>query len=109
LSVLFANALSSINIIKAVDATLTYASFNDKFNLTWTVVDLNGLSYLFSAWFNYKDDAIIFDSDQIAVYKTSTQANTLNFYYNINELTNVDVNSAANASLASQNNILYFN
>jgi hypothetical protein len=109
LSGLFANALSSINIIKAMDATLTYAAFNDKFNLTWTVVDLNGLSYLFSAWFNYKDDAIIFDADQIAVYKTSTQANTLNFYYNINELTNVDVASAANASFASQNNILYFN
>jgi hypothetical protein len=109
LSGLFANALSSINIIKAMDATLTYAAFNDKFNLTWTVVDLNGLSYLFSAWFNYKDDAIIFDADQIAVYKTSTQANTLNFYYNINEITNVDVASAANASFASQNNILYFN
>lgn len=109
LSSLFANALSSINITKIMDATLTYASFNDKFNLTWNAVDLNGLSYLFSAWFGYKNDEIIFDADQIAVYKASTQANTFNFYYALSTLTNVDAATAAQATFATQNNILYFN
>ena len=109
LSSLFANALSSINIARVMDATLTHASFNDKFNLTWNIVDLNGLSYLFSAWFNYKNDEIVFDADQVAVYRASTQANTLNFYYALSGLTSVEVASTANARIASQNNILYFN
>jgi hypothetical protein len=109
LSALFANAVSAVNIIKVMDATLTHAAFNDKFNLTWTAVDLNGMSYLFSAWFDYRNDEIVFDANQIAVYKTSTQANTLNFYYALSSLSNTDTASAAKAAFTNQNNILYFN
>lgn len=109
LSALFSNALTGINFIKISDANLAYASYNNKFNATWTAVDLNGLSYLFSAWFDYKNDEIIFDADQIAVYKTSTNANTFNFYNALSTFANVATASAGNATFATKNNILYFN
>lgn len=109
LSTLFSNALTGINIIKISDANITYAEYNDKFNATWTAVDLNGLSYLFSAWFNYKNSEIIFDADQIAVYKTSTNVNTFNFYYALSSFANVAAASAGNATLTTANNMLYFN
>lgn len=109
LSALFSNALTGINIIKISDANITYALHNNKFNATWTAVDLNGLSYLYSAWFDYKNDEIIFDADQIAVYKTSTNTNTFNFSNALSSLANVATTSAGNASFASSNNILFFN
>lgn len=109
LSSLFSNALTGINIIKISDANIAYASFNNKFNATWTAVDLNGLSYLFSAWFDYKNDEIVFDADQIAIYKTSTNINTFNFYNALSSFANVATASAGNATLVANNNILYFN
>lgn len=109
LSSLFSNALTGINIMQVSDANIAYASYNNKFVATWTAVDLNGLSYLFSAWFDYKNDEIIFDADQIAIYKTSTNVNTFNFYNALSALANVATASAGNATFATNNNILYFN
>ena len=109
LTSLFSNALTGINIIKISDAKLTHASYNNKFNATWTALDLNGLSYLFSAWFNYKNGEIIFDADQIAVYKTSTNTNTFNFYNALSSFVDAVTASTGNATFATDNNILYFN
>ena len=109
LSSLFSNALTGINIMQVSDANIAYASYNNKFVATWTAVDLNGLSYLFSAWFDYKNDEIIFDADQIAVYKTSTTVNTLNFYNALSTFSDAATASAGNATFANNNNILYFN
>lgn len=108
ISSLFCNVLSGINIIQVSDASLTYASLNDKFNATWTAIDLNGLSYIFSAWFDYINDEIVFDADQIAVYKSSTNAETVNFYYSLSTL-GTSVVSAGNVNISQTNNVIFFN
>lgn len=109
ISSLFSSALSAINIVKISDATLTYAQHNDKFNASWIAEDLNGLSYLFTAWFNYGSDDVGFSANQIALYKTDIHNTTFNFYYNLSTFTNVSVASTGYAAIANNNNILYFN
>ena len=109
LSSVFACALSSVNIVRIDNSRLTYSSLNDKFNVSWIGADLNGMNYLFSAWFNFVSDQITFNSDQVAVFKSSNTPQTFNFYYSLSGLTNFALVSSTNSSIVVENNTISFN
>lgn len=109
ISSIFANGLSGINIVQVIDAKLTYAALNDKFNATWIAVDLNGMSYVYSAWFDYKNDTIIFDDQQVVVYSPNVNNQTYNFYYSLSNYSNVSIASAGSANIYTLDNLLHFN
>lgn len=110
ISSLFVNPLSAVNFVRISDAKLTYASFNDKFNASWVLHDLNGLSYICSAPFDYVNDSIEFDPNQIALYTPSTFVETFNFNTPLSAINNdLEVSAFNGPEFNSANNILFFN
>jgi len=109
LTATFASGLTGVNILGIDDVRISYAEYNDKFNLLWTGTDLNNMCYTFSIWFNYYNDTVIIDSDQIAVYKQSTTPITYNFYYPLSALSDFTYLSTTQTTAIQNNNFVFFN
>jgi hypothetical protein len=109
LSSMFANPLSSVNIVRYGNANVSYAQQNDKYALSWTGYDLNNMSYVFAAWFNLVGDAIVFDDNLTGVFAPDDLPFTYNFVNALSTFSTIDVLSTANASFNAQNGALFFN
>lgn len=108
ISATFSFPLTGVNATSLNSAKLTYSSFNDLFNITWIVNDLNGLAYLASIDFKDKNDSVVFDDAGAILYTPTTTNSTYNFFYPLSSFTDLQVLSSTNAAITKAQNTIYF-
>lgn len=109
LSSLFVNPMSGVNIVNIDNLNISYAQQNDKFALSWVGYDMNGMSYIFNAWFDYKGDDVIFDENLVGVFVPDNLPKTYNFANALSSYSTIEILSTANTSLNVVDDALFFN